>query len=144
MTTLSKSTEHKRVFAALPAVLIQNPSKSCAYFLEASELARFQVNASDLVGMKPGTVTFSICGEELVDEVPPFNQDPGSTPDVLVRYLEDRTAYLIPASELAKFEIDQPEFSFGDHYVSFIMPSGMELVEEIPFLKRGMLQSNTG
>ncbi len=138
------SLEYERVFETLPDVLIQHPAKACAYLIPATELIKFKARSNDFVQLGSDTVTFSISGEELLDEVPPFNQDASNEPNVLIRYLKDRTAYFLSFSQLEQYRVSQPETPFGDHYISFIMPGGMELVQEIPFLKRGLLQSNTG
>ncbi len=139
-----KQDEFRQFFETLPAVLIQHPSKQCAYYISKDDLLKFKASPTAFASLRPGTVTFSITGEEMVDEVPPFNQDPSDSPDILVRFLRDRTAYLVPHSELQKFRVEQPKFAFGNHYVSFVVPGGMELVEEIPLLRKGLLQSNTG
>jgi hypothetical protein len=140
---LLKEAENSRAFDRMPAVLIQHPTKGCAYYLSEADISLFSTTAESLAGLRAGTVTFTI-SDELVDEVPPFNLDPANEPDVLIRFAKDRTSYLVSAAELERFRVDQPRSSFGDHYVSFIIPSGLELVEEIPLLKKGLLQSNTG
>lgn len=140
MTTAEVRKKHDQ----LPAVLIQHPTKSCAYFLPADQLAAFRATPETFANLNPGTVTFSITSDDELDEVPPFNQDPSDSPDVLVRFLRDRSAYLIPHAQLQRFKVAQPVHAFGEHYVSFIVPAGMELIAEIPFMKRGLLQSNTG
>lgn len=140
----SKLQEYKREFTALPSVLIQHPTRGCAYYVSDTDLKKYKADAQAFASLRSGTVTFVIAGEELIDELPTFNQDSTDQPDILVRFPHDRTAYLVPFSELEQYKTSQPDSSFGDHYVSFIIPNGMELVEEIPLLKKGLLQSNTG
>jgi len=143
-STARKFQELKREFTKLPDVLIQHPTKSCAYYLTSAQLESYRADSEKFAKLRSGTVTFVITGGEIVDELPAFNQDPSDQPDILVRFPRDRTAYLLPYTELERYKVDQPIDSFGDHYMSFIVPGGMELVEEIPLLKKGLLQSNTG
>lgn len=142
--TALKLQEYKREFTSLPSVLIQHPTRGCAYFIPELDLLKYKADAKAFAKLRSGTVTFVIAGEEIVDELPAFNQDPSNQPDVMIRFPHDRTSYLVPFAELEKYQVDQPTTSFGDHYISFIVPGGMELVEEIPLLKKGLLQSNTG
>jgi hypothetical protein len=139
-----KSTEFSREFQELPAILVQHPGRSCAYFIPADRLVDFLATPDVFAKLRPGTVAFTISGEEIIDEMPPFNQDPSDAPDIQICFAPDRTSYVVPFEALEQFKIEQPKFRFGTDYVSFIIPAGMELVEEIPLLKRGLLQSNTG
>ncbi|WP_027556391.1 hypothetical protein [Bradyrhizobium sp. Cp5.3] len=139
-----KPDEFSRVFASLPDVLIQHPGKGCAYFIPANILNGHRATPDTFANLRSGTVTFCISGTDLIDEVPPYNDEPGDSPDVLIRYLADRTAYFLSYDQLSKFKVEQPELPLSGEYVSFIVPGGMEFVEEIPLLKRGLLQSNTG
>lgn len=139
-----KTQEYSRVFESVPSVLIQHPSQTCAYLIPSTKLAKHRASAGDFARLRPGTVTFSIGGDELVDDLPAFNQDPDDHPDVLIRFTPDRTAYLLKYGDLESYKVAQPDMSPGEDFVSFIIPAGMELIEEIPLLKRGLLQSNTG
>ena len=85
-----KVNEFRRSFSRVPAVYLQHPSQRCAYYISADALARFKVTPQSIANLRQGTVIFTITGDELVDEVPPFNQDPCDMPDVLLRYLGKR------------------------------------------------------
>lgn len=128
----------------LPSILIQHPACGAAYYIPEEHLEVFEVSGASLLSIGPETVTFSVAEDDVIEDMPAFNQTESVKPDVLVRFPARKRAFFIPSNKLQEFKIDQPKASFGDHYISFIMPAGMEMVDEIPLYKRGMLQSNTG
>jgi len=138
-----KAEEFRRVFEELPGVLVQDPARCCAYSIEASELKTYEVTPETWAKLDDSTVTFVIPDGELVDEVPPYLRNPELNPSVLVRFGQEKGAYFLSFQDLQKYKIPQPETGFGAEQISFIIPAGTELIEELPALRRALLQSNT-
>ena len=140
----AKEQEFRKVFESLPNVLIQDPVRSCAYYIPCDAMESFQASPDTWLHMDESTVTFTIPDGEEVDEIPPFLRDPGLKPSVLLRYSRGKTAYLISFEALQPFRIDQPTQAGDDNnIISFILPRSMELVEELPGLTRALLQAGT-
>ncbi|NBW41987.1 hypothetical protein EBR25_13450 [bacterium] len=140
---IDKANEFRREFHTLPNVLVQDPQRGCAYYMKADELAPYEASADTLARMDDGTVTFVIPDGEIFDEVPPYLRNPEVEPSVLIKYSHGRTSYFMELNDLEQFKIEQPASYFDDESISFIMPRGTELVEELPEMRRALLQSNT-
>ncbi len=138
-----KAEEYRRLFDEVPNILIQDPARECAYFIGSSELKKHEVTAETWAKLNDGTVTFVIPNGELVDEIPPYLRNPELAPSVLVRFGQGQAAYFLSFEELQHYTICQPENSFDDTQISFVIPKGTELIEELPTLRRALLQSNT-
>ena len=140
---VEKSLEFGRVFDRLPNVLVQDPARQCAYYIKADQLQAFKATAQTWTQVNDSTVTFVIPGDELVDEVPPFLRVPELSPSVLIRYSAGKAAYFLTFEDLQAFKIPQPQESFDPDSISFIVPRGTEMIEELPTLRRALLQSST-
>ncbi|GGA58697.1 hypothetical protein GCM10007416_34850 [Kroppenstedtia guangzhouensis] len=128
------------IFEDLPDVLIQDPHHEYAYFIPADELKSFQVSGETWEHVTPGTVTFVIPDENYVEEAPPFTQYGVESPSVLVQFPRDESAYFLKNEDLQKFRIDQPETQpVGS--MSFVIPRGTELWQEVPKMRAWELQS---
>ena len=138
-----KADEFRRIFATLPNVLIQDPARGCAYYIPAKELGAFEATPETWGRIDDSTVTFVIPNGGLVDEVPPYLRNPELHPSVLIRFGQYEGSYFLSFDELQRFRTAQPRESLDDNQISFIVPAGTELIEELPALRRAMLQSNT-
>jgi len=138
-----KAEEYRRVFVEVPNVLIQDPARRCAYYIEASELQKHEVTAETWAKLDDSTVTFVIPNGDLMDEIPSYLRNPELNPSVLIRFGQGQSAFYLGFEELQAYQIAQPEASFDDEQISFIIPRGTELIEELPALRRALLQSNT-
>jgi hypothetical protein len=139
-----KETVFKKAFAALPEILIQDPIHECAYRIPAARLSDYRTGPGAWTQLTPETVTFVIPGAEDIEEVPPFVASADNEPSVLIQFPTDQSSYLLSWAELQQFQIDQPtEYWDGFEGVSFVMPRGMELIEQLPALRRAALQSGT-
>lgn len=138
-----KANEFRREFHYLPNVLVQDPQRECAYYIKAEYLSAYETDKETWPRLNDGTVTFVIPNGEIVDEVPPYLRNPEAETSVLLKYFHGKTSYFMSLSDLEKFCIEQPKTYFDDKSISFILPRGTELVEEIPGLRRALLQSNT-
>ncbi len=138
-----KADEYRRVFDKVPSVLIQDPARLCAYYIEAAQLQKYEVTPSTWAKLDDGTVTFVIPNGDLVDEIPAYLRNPELNPSVLIRFGQGQTAFYLSFDQLQAHKIAQPDSSFDDEQVSFIIPRGTELIEELPTLRRALLQSNT-
>lgn len=142
-TGYDKRQEHLRCFDALPNVLVQDPVRECAYYIPAHELAQYEATVDTWAQLDDSTVTFVIPDHELIDEVPPSLRAPELLPSVLIRYNRAKKAYFLTHEELSRFKAEQPTEPVDEDSISFIVPRGTELVEELPILRRALLQSNT-
>jgi hypothetical protein len=139
-----KETVFKKTFATLPEILIQDPIHECSYHIPAARLSEYRTGPDAWTQLTPETVTFVIPGTEAIEEVPPFVASADNEPSVLIQFPTDQSSYLLSWDELQQFQIDQPtEYWDGFEGVSFVMPRGMELIEQLPALRRAALQSGT-
>lgn len=143
-TSYDKLNEHRRTFDTLPNVLIQDPARSRAYFIRAEELAEYSTTPATWARLDDSTVSFVIPDGEVIDEVPSFLRNPEINPSVLIRYSRGQASYFLTFEDLQKFEVSQPADSLNTaDSISFSVPRGTELIEELPTLRRALLQSHT-
>lgn len=143
-TAYDKLNEHRRTFDTLPNVLIQDPARSCAYFVKAEDLTEYRCTPATWSRLDDSTVSFVIPDGEVIDEVPSFLRNPEINPSVLIRYSRGQAAYFLTFEDLQKFAVTQPTESLNTmDSISFIVPRGTELIEELPTLRRALLQSHT-
>lgn len=123
-----------------PDVLIQHPTRRTAYLVPGERLSDFATNAGTWSRFGEETVTFVIPDPNtLIAEIPPALRAPEAAPAVHIQDPSRESAYYLDAEELAEFEIDSVEDVQYD--ISFVVPVGLELIEEMPPLMRGLLQS---
>lgn len=139
----AKDEEHLRTFPALPNVLIQDPARGHAYYLPAVELDAFEATVDTWSRLDDSTVTFVIPDADLIDEVPPSLRTPELNPSVLIRYVRGQKSYFLNNEDLQGFKVTQPTEPFDPESISFILPRGTELIEELPMMRRALLQSGT-
>jgi hypothetical protein len=138
-----KAHEHLRSFPVLPNVLVQDPARGCAYYIPAVQLADFESTVATWNRLDDTTVTFVIPDSDLIDEVPPSLRAPELNPSILIRYMRGQKAYFLTHEDLQRFRVSQPTEPFDPESISFIMPRGTELIEELPLMRRALLQSGT-
>lgn len=142
--TYDKLNEHRRIFDTLPNVLIQDPARERAYFIEAEKLVEFRTTPATWARLNDAIVSFVIPDGEVIDEVPSFLRTPGAEPSILIRYSRSQSSYFLTFEDLQRFTVNQPtEPLNADNSISFIVPHGTELIEELPTLRRALLQSHT-
>ena len=140
---ISKKDEFRKIFDELPIVMIQDPQRQCIFFIPAEELKKFKATTETWTKLNSGTVTFVIPNGELFEEVPPFI-NPGETePSVLIQYRKDQTDYFLIYDQLEAYKVKLDHHFKEDNLISFIIPIGWELIEELPSVRRALLQSNT-
>ncbi len=94
--------------------------------------------------LNDSTVTFVIPDGEVIDEVPSFLRTPEVEPSVLIRYSRSQSSYFLTFEDLQRFVATQPTENLNTFdSISFVFPRGTELVEELPALRRALLQSHT-
>jgi len=143
-TTYDKLNEHRRTFDTLPNILIQDPARGIAYYVKAEDLAEFRTTAATWGRLDDSTVSFVIPDGEVIDEVPSFLRTPEIEPSVLIRYSRSQSSYFLTFEDLGKFAVTQPTETLDTRdSISFIIPRGTELIEELPTLRRALLQSHT-
>jgi len=143
-TTYDKLNEHRRTFDTLPNILIQDPARGIAYYIKAEDLAEFRTTAATWGRLDDSTVSFVIPDGEVIDEVPSFLRTPEIEPSVLIRYSRSQSSYFLTFEDLGKFAVTQPTETLDTRdSISFIIPRGTELIEELPTLRRALLQSHT-
>ena len=122
-----------------PTVLIQDPSRRANYLIPGDRLAEHAATAATWTSMPRDTVTFVVPDEDsLIVDIPPYLREPGVDPAVLIQHPAADAAFFLTYEELRDFETDA---TAPDHDISFAMPVGMELIEELPAMMRGLLQS---
>lgn len=142
--TYDKPNEHRRVFDTLPDILIQDPARGRAYFVKAEKLAEFRTTPATWARLNDTTVSFIIPDGEVIDEVPSFLRTPEAEPSVLIRHSRSQSSYFLAFEDLQRFTVTQPTESLNAAgSISFIVPRSTELIEELPALRRALLQSNT-
>lgn len=132
--------ESRIVFEQLPDILIQDPVNQCSYLLIADEMDKYEVNSSTWTQLDSNVVTFSIPSAEEVHEIPPFNSASDQEPSILIQYPDGETSYLLTHEQLQEFITEQPTEKAG-YGISFVIPMGMEMIEELPAMMKSMLQS---
>ncbi|MGK9353688.1 hypothetical protein ACSS1H_12195 [Acinetobacter baumannii] len=126
-------------FISLPDILIQDPSKSISYLITAEKMVQYKLKPTELALIDDNVVTFVIPDDELVDEIPPFLKSDKGVPSVLIQHPVGSASYLLSNQELSKYEVSQEVIpSYG---LAFVMPTGMELIEDLPPLMAATLQS---
>lgn len=130
-----------KVFENLPHVLIQDSSFGCAYYIESGDLKRFKVSGETWEHITPGTVTFVIPDENYLEEAPPFTQYGTEKPSVLVQFPKGEEAFFLTHEDLQEFKIEQPK-NQPTGSMSFVIPRGTELWDELPAMRAHDLQSN--
>lgn len=145
VSTFEKSQQQSQpVFKQLPDVLIQDPVRQRVYLLPADQMDSYQVGPETWSQLESTVITFTIPGAEQVVEVPPYNSAPKQEySSVLIQYPDGETAYFLTYEQLQQFTIEQPieKKTYG---ISFVIPMGMEMIEELPAMMRSMLQSGEG
>ena len=106
-------------------------------------LGDFEATVATWGQLDDSTVTFVIPDGDLIDEVPPSLRTPELTPSVLIRYTRAEKSYFLTNDDLQRFRVVQPMDAFDPESISFILPRGTELIEELPLLRRALLQSGT-
>lgn len=129
------------ITAAVPDVLIQHPMRRVNYLVPGERLEAFAVSAETWTRFDPSTVTFVIPAEDsLLDEIPPTFRTPDAEPAIHIQDPAREAAYFLAPGDLDEFRLDLPpsEVAYG---ISFVVPVGLELIEEMPALMRGLLQT---
>ncbi len=124
----------------LPNVLIQDSANVSPYYFKSGELKKFEVNSLEDT---ENTVTFLIPNGDLFDEVSPQTFE--ENPSILIKFPKDNSQYLIPNNKLIDYKIESFDemASISNECLTFIIPRGDELLEDIPNMSPAMLQSNT-
>jgi hypothetical protein len=140
----NKKQEFRRVFETLPALVIQDIQHDCAYHIPSEELEKYRATQETWNKVDYSTVTFIIPDQAILEETPPlFRSDVSKEPSVLIQYRRKREAYFLGFDELQKYKIPQPD-EFIEGTLSFIIPIGMELLQEMEGGFPRPLQSVTG
>lgn len=127
-------------FPTLPDVLVQDPVRQCCYLIPADSLTRFRVRPADFLRLGSEAVTFVIPDDEFIEQVPPFLKSQDALPSVLVQHPAGSASYFLTYEELQLFKV--PEGTELPSYgIAFVIPTGMELIEDLPPLMRAALQS---
>jgi hypothetical protein len=123
---------------AVPDVLIQHPAKKVNYLVPGERLVEFTVGPDTWSQFGTEAVTFVLATEEdLLGEIPPVNREPDANPAIHIQHPEREAAYYISAEQLEEFAVEE----VGEYGISFVVPMGHELIEEMPALMRGLLQT---
>jgi hypothetical protein len=127
-------------FDELPDVLIQDAVHKVAYLIPAKKLAEYIIKPEDLMKMGPEVVTFVIPDDEILHVIPPFSACESDTPSVHVQYPRGAASYLLTFEQLKAFQIEQPKDPTG-YGISFILPIGLQFIEQLPAIMTAPLQS---
>ena len=138
-------------FKQPPTVYIQDLMKGSAYLVDSTKIEQFSATPQNWSEVGGGTVTFVIPDGSFTHPIPPFYQDPSSLPSVLIQHPALAKSYYITYQRLQEFIVgegvkemcrNQKECGGADVYdFSFILPIGMELIQELPAPIRAMIQT---
>jgi len=133
--------EQTEAFVELPDVLIQDSKNAISYFIPSAKLCSFEIKS---IEQRENIITFSIPNGDLIDEVNDFPIT-NEISSVLINDPRRNIQYLITNEELKRFEIKTFEemSQIVDNCLSFIIPTGDELIEDVPNLSPSMLQNST-
>jgi len=136
-----KTTKRKvRKFTKLPSVLIQEPQTGSQYFIGPDDLSKYEVTQKTWAKIGPETVTFVIPDPDYVTEVPPFLRSGARKPSILIQWPRGNKAYFLSNAVLRRYKAKK-RLTYGDYGISFVLPVGLEFVEELPILIQALLQS---
>lgn len=142
--SLAKERVFHRVFEDIPDVLIQDPARGCAYHIPRDRLESFTAGPDIWAKVGPGTVTFAIPSGDVLEDVPPFMQNADIEPSVLIQFPKQQKSFFLEYAELVSFKIPQPDrYPDGFEGISFVIPRGLEFIEQLPAVRRATLQSGT-
>lgn len=128
------------VVSKVPDVLVQHPTKQESYLIPGERLTEFAVGPETWSSFGSDVVTFVIADEaDLLEEIPPVTREPGADLTLHIQDPVRESAYFLTSEQLAEFKA---EGEIGDYDISFVVPVGLELIEEMPALMRGLLQSS--
>lgn len=133
--------EQSEAFVELPDILIQDSKNAIYYFIPSAKLSLLQTES---IEQRENIITFSIPNGDLIEEVNDFPIT-NEISSVLINDPRWNMQYLITYEDLKKYEIKTFEevSKIIDNCLSFIIPTGDELIEDVPNLSPSMLQSNT-
>ncbi|MBM7580832.1 hypothetical protein [Jeotgalibacillus terrae] len=135
------STEKELIFKQLPNLLIQDSKTLNRYYIQSEELRTHLVkNKKENMD---NTMTFLIPDGNFVDEVE-FVQIT-ENPSVLIKFPKGNEQYYLTSDQLKEYEVKSIEemMEMNDNYLTFIIPTGDEFLEDIPNMAPAMLQSGT-
>lgn len=130
----SEALEH------LVDVLIQQPSTGKKYLIAKEKLVTLESEASDLLSVDDSTVTFVMPSESFIEELPPFLGDRSGDISVRILFPDQKKSYFIDNATLHESEVHGDV----DYGISFALPEGLEMIEEMPELMKAVLQSGEG
>ena len=130
-------------FKQMPSVLIQNPAVAETYLIPADAFSQFKMTPDRLSLVDDGVVTFTIPDDEFVEVTPPFNSTHSPNPWVMVQFLATRESFLLSPADLRAYSVDQPN-DYGGYGISFAIPSGNEMIEDLTPVMYAKLQSGEG
>lgn len=136
----AKAESNKERMENLPNIIIQDSIKNCAYILPANIMETYQVTVDTWSKIGSDTVTFVIPGGDYIEEIPPFSQVNTEKPSVLIQFPSNDTAFFLTFGDLEKYKTSIPEKQ-PENSLSFILPRGTELIEELPDLSISLLQT---
>lgn len=139
--SVSQSSMESNNISKTPTILIQDPRNSRCYLLDAVDLNSYLLTKEKLMSLNAETITFVVPEDNLLDLTPPFSKNFTNTPSIIIQHHSQEKSYFIPTEELVKYLVQQPESLQDGYDVSFILPHGTELIEELPEMMKGLLQS---
>jgi hypothetical protein len=135
---MTKTAKEKNM---LPDVLIQHPSQKTNYLIPGHELSKFVTSQKTWKLIDHGTVTFVVPDKKIAQEVPPYLRVPNPKPSILIQYPKEKASYFLTYSQLKQYKINRAPKKGSGYDISFLLPYGMELVEELPAMVAIPLQS---
>lgn len=140
MAVTARELQFDAVFETLPDIVIQDSVRDRRFYVPAGELEKYSATAETWSHVGGDTVTFVIPDPSYLQELPPFVQAGTLEPSVLVQYPRGQKAYFLRWEDLKKYETAESAEAL-DAGVYFWLPSGVEVVEELPHVVRALLQT---
>lgn len=141
MTLTNEAKSTAKVFETVPDILVQDPVRDRWFLVPGTGLSKYETSVSSWDAIGPNTVTFVIPDESVFSEVPPFTQGTDDLPSVLIQWPKGKASFLMDYDDLTKFEVEERRTAKLNYGISFIIPRGTELIDELPTLRAALLQS---
>jgi hypothetical protein len=134
---MKKQMDHKSVSRekdGVPSILIEDPKRQTTYFIPGKTLQNYLINNDSLPELTPGTVIFVLPNEQDNEQIQPFIDPEEESPSILIQDRVNEQGYYFDSQQLKDFEIDL-SFEFDDtNTVTFIIPFGWDLIENLPIV----------
>lgn len=138
-----KTINQNSTAVKVTSLLVQDPARNCAYNVPYSDLENYVTK--DWTNVDEGTVTFIMANDELFNELAELSPvTPSKELSVLIQDPANSSSYYLGSDVLKTYKCSMPKSwdEIPQGVATFVVPKN-DLFEEMPALRRGLLQNNT-